>query len=217
MAPAVRAKSPPPDPLFDPRQERALLGGLSASRNPDGTLDLSQLVQILASGAVLQALPLTAVWGTWRGLQVLVDDGPGMVPFRADVAQLLARLSGLLPDERLHRLQFEGCPTRGCRWPGQRGSRAWQPPERGSAVLLLTDLGLAAADPPAARGRHTEWLDFAWRTQAAGVQLRTLLPYPTQRWPAALVGRLHPVAWDRRTSVAQVRRAAAAGAHGSGA
>ena len=217
LARAVRAKSPQPEPLFQPRQERALLGALGASRNPDGALDMPRLLQALASGTLLQALPLQAAWGTRRGLQVLVDDAPGMAPFRADVEQLLLRLCALLPNERLHRLQFEGCPTRGCRQAGQRGSLAWQPPERGCPVLLLSDLGLAAADPPAARGRHREWLAFARLAQAAGVQLRTLLPYPASRWPAALVGRLHPIAWDRRTSVAQVRRAAAAGARGSGA
>ena len=122
LARAVRAKSPPPEPLFHPRQERALLGALGASRNLDGALDMPRLLQALASGTVLQALPLQAAWGTRRGLQVLVDDGPGTAPFRADVAQLLRRLSALLPDERLHTLQFEGCPTRGCRQAGQSPS-----------------------------------------------------------------------------------------------
>ena len=209
---AVRASSPPPESLLDPQRERALLGGLAASINQDGGLDVARLVAALAHGTPLQTLPQETTWSTRRGLQVLVDDGPGMAPFRADVERVLARLGALLPGESLSRLAFEGCPVRGCRSRGRKGSRPWRPPERGSAVLLLTDLGIANADPDSARGTVAEWLGFADFARAAGVQLRSLVPYPSRRWPAALVDRLHPVPWDRRTTVAAVRRTVAAAA-----
>lgn len=209
---AVRASSPAPDPLFEPRQERALLGGLAACLSHDGELHLERLLDDLARGQLPKHLPRHHSWGTQRGLQLLVDDGPGMAPFRADVEQLWSRLCALFPGERLSRLTFEGCPTRGCRKPRQRGSRPWQAPDSGSAVLVLSDLGLAETGSTVAPGRLQEWLTFCGQAEAAGVQLRSLLPYPSHRWPPALVGRLHPVPWDRHTTVAMVRRAVRAAA-----
>jgi hypothetical protein len=90
---AVRAQSPPPEPLLDPRQERALLGGLSACLGEDGNLNVERLVDSLAKGTLPQELPLQPSWTTRRGLQILIDDGPGMAPFRGDVARVMARLS----------------------------------------------------------------------------------------------------------------------------
>lgn len=210
LARAARATSPQPDALFDPRQERALLGGLSACMSHDGDLDVQRLLQDLTGGAPLRELPLQRSWSSRRGLQLLIDDGPGMAPFRADVERLWARLGELLPADRLTRLAFQGCPTRGCRVPRRKGSRPWVPPD--SAVLVVTDLGIAAAEPSSGPCRPAEWLAFCAMAEAAGVQLRSLIPYPAHRWPVALVGRLHPVAWDRSTSAATVRRAVAAAA-----
>jgi hypothetical protein len=209
---AVRAQSPPPESLLDPRQERALLGGLSACLGDDGNLNVERLVDSLAKGTMPQELPLQPSWTTRRGLQVLIDDGPGMAPFRGDVARVMDRLGALLSRDRLDRLSFEGSPMRGCRTPRRRGRHPWKPPVRGGAVLVLTDLGIAAADPLSARGTIGEWLEFADVAQTAGVQLRSLVPYPSNRWPGALASRLHPVPWDRRTTVAMVRRAVSAAA-----
>jgi len=210
---AVRAQSPPPESLLDPRQERALLGGLSACLVYDGSLNVEHLVDALAKGTMPRELPRQPSWTTRRGLQVLVDDGPGMAPFRGDVERVMGRLGALLSRDRLDRQLFEGSPMRGCRTPRRRGIRPWKPPVSGGAVLVLTDLGIAAADPPSARGAVGEWLAFADAAQTAGVQLQSLVPYPANRWPAALASRLHPVPWDRRTTVAMVRRIVSAAAH----
>lgn len=209
---AVRAVSLPPAPLFDPQQERALLGALAASLDEDGALHVDRLLEALVRGQLPARLPLRTRWGTARGLQVLVDDGPGMGPFRQDVDSLWARLGRLLPADRLSRLAFAGSPLRGCRAPRLRGSRPWPVPAPGSAVLLVTDLGIAAAEPAGGAASPGEWLDFCQRADAAGVQLRCLVPYAATRWPPALVGRLHPIAWDRRTTPMAVRHAVAAGA-----
>jgi hypothetical protein len=187
-----------------------LLGGLAACMGRDGDLDVERLLQDLASGSPPRELPLHKSWGSRRGLQLLVDDGPGMAPFRADVERLWGRLSALLPADRLSRLAFQGCPTRGCRAPRRKGSRPWLPPD--GAVLVVTDFGIAAAEPPAGPCRPAEWLAFCALAESGGVQLRSLVPYPAHRWPAALVGRLHPVPWDRGTTAAMVRRAVAAAA-----
>jgi hypothetical protein len=203
---AVRPASPPPAPLLAPRRERALLAGLAASLADDGEPDVSRVVDALARGLPLTTLPLTPTWSTRRGLQVLVDDGPGMAPFRGDVTRVLDGLADVVPADRIERLAFEGCPLRGCRVPRRKGLRRWHAPARGAAVLLLSDLGIGAADPPSARANVAEWLAFAAALRGAGVTVRTLVPYPAPRWPRALVNTLHPVPWDRATTVAQVRR-----------
>ena len=208
----VKASTLAPESLLDPRQERALHGGLAASLLPDGDIDVDRLAEVMASGHWPRELPRRLQWSTRHGLQVLVDEGPGMAPFRQDVERTLARLAALLPDDRVSRLSFVGCPTRGCRLQGRRGLRPWRPPEAGSGVLVLSDLGIAQAEPLSARGTDDEWLRFAAQARAAGVQLRALVPYPSARWPAALASALHPVVWDRRTSVDKVRKAVAAAA-----
>ena len=88
-------------------------------------------------------------------------------------------------------------------------------PAQAIQVTTSGHAAVTADDPPEARGTVAEWLAFARAAQAAGVQLRTLVPYPAARWPAALAGPLHPVAWDRRTTAAQVRRRVADAARGS--
>ena len=213
----VKAATLPPEPLLDPRQERALHGGLAASLLPEGDIDIDRLATVMAGGHWPRELPRRLQWSTRHGLQVLVDEGPGMAPFRQDVARTLARLSALLPDDRVTRLSFVGSPARGCRLRGRRGLRPWRAPEAGSSVLVLSDLAIAQAEPFSACGTDDEWLRFAAQARAAGVQLRTLVPYPASRWPAALAVPLHPVVWDRRTTVDKVRKAVAAAARQVGA
>ena len=208
----VKASTLPPEPLLDPRQERALHGGLAASLLPEGGIDIERLAVVMASGHWPRELPRRLQWSTRHGLQVLVDEGPGMAPFRQDVERTLARLAALMPDDRVARLSFVGCPTRGCRLQGRRGLRPWRPPAAGSGVLVLSDLGIAQAEPFSARGTDAEWLRFAAQARVAGVQLRALVPYPSSRWPAVLANPLHPVVWDRRTTVDKVRKAVAASA-----
>ena len=202
---ARRTVTAPAGPLFDPRQERALLAGLCACLDEDDSLDVDRLVTVLADGSALRELPRQRSWGTRRGLQVLIDDGPGMAPFRGDITRLMTRLATLMPVDRLQRAAFEGSPMRGCRMPRRRAT-AWRPPARDSAVLVITDLGIAETDPPGSRASVAEWLGFADAAQAAGVQLRALVPYPATRWPRLLRSRLHPLPWDRQTTAALVRR-----------
>jgi hypothetical protein len=128
-----------------------------------------------------------------------------------DVERVMGRLGALLSRDRLDRLLFEGSPMRGCRTPRRRGIRPWKPPALGSAVLVLTDpdcVGRSAlcqgcCQVARVRGCGAD----GWRPTAIAA------PYPANRWPAALASRLHPVPWDRRTTVAMVRRTVSAAAH----
>lgn len=197
--------TPPAEPLFDPQQERAIVASLAAGWVDDDTLDIDSLVGALSRAEPLHRLPVRRSWSLRRGVQVLVDQGAGMAPFAGDVEQFLARLGQLLPPDRLHRAGFEGSPLRAVRIPKKKRA-PWQPPEPDTAVLVITDLGLCAGEERLDAAGTAEWLELADVAHRARVMLRTLVPYPPSRWPAALCGPLRCIHWDRRTTAATARR-----------
>jgi hypothetical protein len=198
---AGRGVSPPSAPLFTPLKARALLTGLAARRAADGTLDMERLTAHLAIGALPPRLPQALAWCISGGLQVLVDDGPTMAPFKDDVAWLQQRLLSLLSAERILWLRFKGTPLRGCRQAGRRGRLEWRPVDQGQAVLVVSELG-----PLDAGAGVAEWLGFAKVARQAGLSLRTLVPWPVHRLPPALADAMHPITWDRSTTVGMVRQ-----------
>lgn len=200
--------SPPAEPLFDPRQERAIVASLAAGRVDDDAVDIDRLIAALARAEPLHRLPARRSWGLRRGVQVLVDQGGGMAPFAGDVEQFIGRLSQLLPPDRLQRAGFEGSPLQAVRIPKKKRA-PWQPPEPDTAVLLVTDLGLCPGEDKLQAASVGDWLELADAARRARVHLRTLVPYPPSRWPAALCGPLRCIHWDRRTSAATARRALA--------
>lgn len=203
---ATPYKTPPPDALFDPRQKRAIVGSLAAARIEDDALDTDALIAVLARGEPVVALPRRRAWGVRRGLQVLVDRGAGMAPFTADIEQLLSQLLELVPRDRVQPSRFVGSPLRGVKVP-RKPQASWRPPERDTALLVISDLGLCNSDESFGSAGNAEWLEFASAARRAGLQLRTLVPYAPARWPAALSGPLCCVHWDRRTTAGSVRRA----------
>lgn len=205
MPRALRYGSPAAEPLFDALQQRTLVACLAATLDHEGPIDIESLVAQLSRGEPLGEVPHLRGFSLRRGLQVLVDQGAGMAPFERDVEQLLGRLRGLVPDDRIFSAGFEGSPLRGCRVGGKK-RRPWQPCPLGTPTLLLTDLGIARADDHGRPADVQEWLKFAEQAATAGVQLRTLVPYPPSRWPGELALRLRCVQWDRRTTAALVRR-----------
>jgi hypothetical protein len=203
-----------PDPLFPPATTRALGAAVAAVRSADGEVDVDRLVTALAGRERLQALPRQPAWTLRRGLQVLVDSGAGMAPFEADVQQLLAVLGRVVGRDRLQVQAFDGEPLRGG-WPVDDGAGSepapvdapagWRPPAPGVPVLVLSDFGIAR--PPGALPlRPSAWRGFADAAAQRGHPLRALLPYAASRWPAGLPRPFTLLAWDRRTTVAGVRR-----------
>ncbi|MES2715007.1 MAG: hypothetical protein V4795_04545 [Pseudomonadota bacterium] len=200
----------PQDPLFSPQTTRALAAAVAGVQAADGELDVERLVVALAARDPLRSLPRQAAWSLRRGLQVLVDTGPGMLPFETDVQQLLAVLQRLLGADRLQVLAFADEPLHGCLPADGDGRSSWPRPAPGVPVLLLSDLGIARpAGLPPQRSAAT-WRPFVQAAALAGHPLRALLPYAPARWPWGLGSTLQLLRWDRHTSVAAVRRLLAA-------
>lgn len=193
-----------PDALLMPASERAVLGALAATRLEDGEPDLARLIDQLAAREALQRLPRQRCWALRNGLQVLVDRGPEMAPFDADVQALLAGLRRLLPPSGLHVLAFVGEPLRGCQQPGAEGSTPWLAPPPGTPVLVLSVLGLGQRHGPATPA--SLWLRFCQAAAQGGHPLRALVPYAPARWPRPLATQLNALHWDRELSTGAVRR-----------
>ena len=203
-----------PDPLLDPALARAVLGGALATTAHDGELWVEEAVRRIAMGLPFAEVPRRPRPTLRRGVQVLVDRGPAMLPFHEDVSSLLAQVRSVFGAPLVRVLQFDRSPLQGA---GQGSRRTWTPyapqlPEPGTVVVAVTDLGIADVfDTPGAS--PLEWLEFAALLHRHGCPLRVMVPYPEPRWPVALRGRLRILPWDRGTGVQRVKRTLAPERH----
>jgi len=202
----IPVKGPAPEPLFPRTQTRALLTAAISTWDTDGPLDVLRVVDMLARLEPIRELPHETAASVRRGAQVLVDTGMGMGPFRADVTQLLAHLEALVAPDQLKRLYFIGCPSRECAAPGDDEMRRWDPPPRGTPLLIFSDLGIGRPPGTEERASVDEWVDFADRARTAGCTPIALVPYGPRRWPRRLTRVMHIIHWDHRTTAAIVRR-----------
>lgn len=191
----------PHEPLWDPRWTRELVAAAAATPTVGHDVDVEQLVDALARGRALVAIPRRRTRTLGLGVQVLADLGPAMDPFARDRDGLVDTIRETVGRRRTSVLRFSGSPRRA----GPRGRASWEAyrgPDPGTPVLALTDLGIgmAAADV------HGEWLELAERLRLRGSRLVALVPYPPSRWPRQLSVRMVIVHWDRPTTVASVLR-----------
>lgn len=187
--------------LFTPRWARGILTiALETRRVDDGPIDVDEAVRQAASGRSITELPRLP-WPTNRfGAQVLLDMGPGMLPFRGDQSQLQAFVSRLVGRDRTTVLRFAGCPSRGVGVGSRTSWRGYEPPRRGRPVVVVSDLGVAPTDSTDS-APVDEWLAFSADLRRAGCLLVAFVPYPTGRVPAELRRSIAVVPWDRSTSV----------------
>lgn len=197
---------PAPRPLFPREQTRGLLTAALSTWNSDGPLDVARVVEMLSRLEPIRELPLETMASVRRGVQVLIDTGMTMSPYRADIDGMVAQIGDVMADDQFTQRYFSGCPTRGCVVPGERKMKPWAPPPRGTPVLVFGDLGIGR--PPGIEERATveEWLEFAEQAATSGCRLVALVPYGPRRWPRRLTRFMHIVHWDRRTTAAFVRR-----------
>ena len=197
--------SPEPEALFRPQKAQSILAIALATQEPFGVLDLDEIVAAVGRGAALNSVPCQAVLTLARGVQLLVDRGDGMLPFRADVKRVERRIGRLVGSDALEVLNFAGCPSRGA---GRGPRRNWAdyfahhraPP--GSRVICVTDLGIGRPAGTEIPADPAEWLDFNARLRAADCPLLVLVPYRRDRWPPQLARRMSLLHWDRSTNAA---------------
>jgi hypothetical protein len=133
-------------------------------------------------------------------VQLLIDWGPEMEPFRRDQAELTERVKEVAGRECVEVLYFSESPLDGC-GPGSAWTwKKYGPPPPGTRVLILSDLGLARRRAAGARGRvRADFGTLARRLAARECAAVALVPVSPGRWPPHPPLRL--VAWDRSTTV----------------
>ena len=209
-APSVAAPALEPEPIFEALRQRAILSAGLATQVPEGALDLRKILERLVRLEPLDRLPRLPVPTLRRGVQLLLDYSPAMLPYAADRRQLRVAIEHLLGSS-CSSLFFRGSPGRGV-LPVVRDRRRkqfeeWLPPSRGTVVALVSDLGIGGPPASAERSSRSEWISFVRRARAYGNPIVAFVPFPPSRWDRALTEYMTLIHWDRHTTVRSVRRA----------
>jgi len=194
-----------PAPLFVPRWTRAILSTALSSFTDAGGIDIVETVRLVAAGHALRRLPRRRVARMAPAAHVLVDAGGSMIPFLADQVRLTAELAQVVGGSAIEVLKFIGTPLRKA-GRGPRGS--WQPyapPPASTAIVLISDLGLADTGLLEASASPAEWSRFLEWMQVRGCRVIALVPYGSRRWPLEIARLARLITWDRSTTVRQVR------------
>ncbi|MCZ4604892.1 hypothetical protein O3S80_14310, partial [Streptomyces sp. Lzd4kr] len=196
---------PPLEPLLTERSSTAILNAaLTTLVRDDGEPDIDALVEAFARGIPLTRLPRAPRPTLRFGVQVLVDQGDGMQPYRRDQYELARRITGLVGAELTQIRYFADAPNRGT---GPASPRTWQPyrpPSPGTRVLLVSDLGVGGPLLHPRRASVVEWYQVCHEIVRAGCTALALVPYPVSRVPAELTPLLSALTWDRTTTVSTV-------------
>lgn len=211
--PEQDAPLPPFRPLLTQRWTRAIVTKMLSAEVESGAADVPKLIEMIADNRPLSDIPRLREPTLSRGVQVLIDAGPGLAPYARDQERLLEQISDIVGRDRVEAWEFVGTPLRytlpleADDADGGGQVKGYKPPSAGTPVLLLTDLGIAS---PPFRGdvaAADEWLTFIGHVRRAGCPLLALVPYREERWPRHFDGLCRIVRWDQQTSVLTVLRA----------
>jgi hypothetical protein len=183
--------------LLAPSTAPSIVRAMAVMPQPGGPLDLPEVVRGVARRRMSGRLPRRRRLGIAHDVVVLRDLGEGMDLFAEDADLLIEALRRAAGQHAVREGGFIGRPVEALMEIGLA---------RGTAVVVLTDLGLTPIAGPDERG-SARWLELAAFTQRVGARATALVPWPESRWPPDLAARLALVTWDRHTRVGQVMRA----------
>lgn len=192
----------PFEPLLHPLGTRAIVGAVVATPRA-GAIDVDGVAGRIARRQALEPLPRHRFAGVPGTVVVIVDCGPGMAPFAPDAEALVVRIASVAGRDRTQIARVYQSPQ--IRTYGGSSTPLALPP-RGSAVVALSDLGIAPAEQRVPH-LHEDWLVFAAELHARSCRLVAFVPYPPTRWPRSLGAKMILLPWDRTTGLAVVVRA----------
>ncbi|WP_143049944.1 hypothetical protein [Asanoa ishikariensis] len=207
--PSPRPSAPRPHlSLLAPRSTTAILQYLLSRLVADGPVDVAAVIEQIAAGRPLPTLPRRPQRTLRFGAEILVDLGEHMRPFRRDQADVVAAARAVVGVGSSSVRYFADAPLRGI-GPGRRAgwTPGYSPPAAGTAVLLLTDLGIGGDRLSLERASVPEWLRFLRLVGRAGCRPVALVPYPPERWPSRLRALCPMLTWDRDVTVGTARTA----------
>ncbi len=195
---------PPIESLFRAQWTRALIHEALCTTSPTGEIDIERAIATLAGARPMTSWPHRERRRLHRGVQVLIDCNESLRPYALDQTQLLSRIREVVGREIVQAMTFIGCPSRVLQADGF-GETAYQPPRRGTPILVLTDFGVSAAGIRGRDASLAEWLQFLAAGREAGCPVVALAPYPAERIPPAIRQAIAVVTWDRSTTTVIVR------------
>ena len=187
---------------------QSLLSGAKRSRHPD----MPRLVRMLANAEMPVQLPRQTRQQWVASVQLLVDRPTRTALFDDDYNLLLGQLQQLRGTTGLQVQQLVRHPggVVRVRQAERYHTRPWHLPETGSAILILSDLGLLERN-----GRDlSAWLTFGKRLRTAGFRPVVLLPVPARYLIPEVIGLFDCVCWTRQGDLRPVRWVAAQDRHG---
>jgi hypothetical protein len=203
--PTEDRQPPPLRPLFRPRWTRGIVSASLSTQAERGPVDVDRTVEILARGGALHELPKLP-WPTTRhGVQVLVDTAEAMTPFAQDQQVMVSELNRILGSHNVTVQHFAAAPLRGAGTGPRRAWGEWLPPNPGTPVALLTDLGVTHPAFSLEPASPSEWLDFAVQAQRARCPVVAFVPHSPDRVAPALRRAMAVVHWDRSTTATSIR------------
>jgi hypothetical protein len=192
------------DSLLHPIWRRSILGQLLSTHYHTGPVDILRLIDMLVRLEKIDMLPSLPVPSLRRGVQILVDYSEAMVPFRGDQEELRDAIIDLVGVDRSDTLYFVGTPELAGIGP-QMDWLPYYPPQPGTPIVLLTDLGIGQTNVVSEHASVEDWLTFAAPLHDAGYPVIAFVPYATRRWPAQLRRSIRMIFWDQSTTITTVR------------
>ena len=206
-APATRPARPHA-PLFEPAHQRAVLTSLASVERAGPELDFDALVERVAAREPIDDLPRVREPTTRLGVQLLLDTGRSMDPFRRDQRLLADALRLVVGSGAVEVLAVRGRLDTGRPVSGSNRAPVPLPGPGPRPILLASDLGVPRPGGGPWPTRPSDWIRLAARAREAGSPLVVLNPYPPSRWPEWAVPALTVVHWDRPADAGQASRAA---------
>jgi hypothetical protein len=206
----------PAQPLFNPGTRRGLIRALGAVRRPTGDVDVAAVIDAVAMRRPLVHLPRQWISETSGRLELLLDTGLAMAPFRRDVDGFPEELRRVLGPDVLELGWFRDCPLLppGVLRENQFDGESYVLPNPDVTVVAVTSVGVRGTrGAPAAVLRA--WRDLADRAERSAASVILLTPLPVDR-VAPLVPGLSVVTWDRAAGVRDVAHATSRRGSGRG-
>jgi hypothetical protein len=190
--------------LFKPQECRAIISQSLASKAHSTVPDLDEVVRLVSQAKPINRLPLRPLYTLSRGVQLLIDLGPGMEPFAVDRARITQDIRELAGN--VEWLRFHDSPLNGVLIEDALQARPYLFPESGVPILVVSDLGMNRWSPRVAPGAIENWIEFARRAAERDCLLVALVPLDRADWVPALERRIRMILWDRETSARSVRQ-----------
>jgi hypothetical protein len=193
-------------PLINPKWARAIITKLLSMDAYEGSPDIILMIKIISQNRIIRKIPCKSIPTLRRGVQVLIDIGPGMVPYMRDQESLIEQLYYIVGRDRIEVWGFIGTPLEHAISRNLPNLTHYLPPSPGTPILILTDFGIANLPFKPKIASIDNWKSFIRFANDMKFILLALTPYSSDRWPLALKNWITIIPWDRMTNLITVLR-----------